>query len=767
MNLKAKTSVIIAITIGLFLFFLVTGVRSSMLEQAKEADRLLVEQNAERVFQYFNNEWNLLSRLTLEWAIRDDTYHFITDENTQYADAILSNETLKNIQVDFMIFLKPNFDFFYQKGFSVSGGKEIFLPNDFYRDIVKHFDQKNRIDDTDMMTTVFGPALISVQTVYPSNHRGSRGGYIIMGKMIDDYFIEQMNESLGVNLRYALALHPAQTKGQVDIEVIDEQKIETTVFTYPLTSNVYNSFSFTSDRSIFQDKKKIFNLYAIYIVIFTLLMAVILIISLDSMIVSRIKKLADSLKTIREKKDITTRVQVDVKKTDEITNLQISLNQMLQALEDSQKDLIYQSQHHDITQLPNREALQDYFKIISNKHHGISCLNINLDGFKRINDSQGALFGNDLLKMVGRRMQGFSREHGGSIFHLGGDEFMMIIHSTDQSWLQEQAEQLLENIRTPFALHGRKIYLTGSIGIASLPAGNTNFIKFIQDAGIAIGEAKGKGKNRFVFFEDIKNKSLYLHILDMENDLRRAIEKSEFILHFQPIFNNRADKIEIVEVLLRWDSPTKGIVPPGEFIPVAEALNLMPEIGLWVLEESMKTVKQWNDGRAENIGVSVNVSKSQIRDSTLVQRIEQLMKENEFPPSLLHIELTESDVNDEIAQVITFSNSLRKLGVKVALDDFGVGTSSLTYLREMPIDIVKIDRDFIKKIPEDEFSAALLSGMYDIFENLGYDIVTEGVENHEQLQFIQANSKSKIQGFLLGRPVPAKEMEVKCGKMNL
>ena len=325
--------------------------------------------------------------------------------------------------------------------------------------------------------------------------------------------------------------------------------------------------------------------------------------------------------------------------------------------------------------------------------------------------------------------------------------------------MNEVAKELLEDNQKPFNVEGIDYYLNSSIGISSLAANDISFSKMVQESGIAMGESKRMGENQYIHFTDIEKRSLYLSILDMEKDLRYAIDNDELIIHFQPIFNHSGESIETVEALIRWQSPKKGLISPGEFIPVAEALNLMPKIGLWVLNESVKVVKKWNHTFSSHVGVAVNVSKSQIREVEFVDQVEQILKENDFPPSLLQIELTESDVFDELEEIIQFCKKLRKLGVKVALDDFGVGTSSLTYLRELPIDIVKIDREFIKKIPTDYFSEVLLSSMYEIFNSLGLKVVTEGVENIDQFQYIKACSKSKIQGFLLSSPLSIKVFE--------
>jgi len=283
----------------------------------------------------------------------------------------------------------------------------------------------------------------------------------------------------------------------------------------------------------------------------------------------------------------------------------------------------------------------------------------------------------------------------------------------------------------------------------------------LQHADIAMYEAKRKGKNQFVFYGDLEGDIEYKNILNLENDLKYALKQGELYLDYQPVYSPDGLQLIGVEGLLRWNHPTKGLIPPNIFIPIAEYGNFICDIGEWVLEQSIKQVVQWREAGLGSIGVAINVSKQQMKQKDrFIWKMDRWLKEYDLSPSELQIEITESDIFYFDNEVREFAHELIKRGVRVALDDFGVGTSTLFNLKQLPVNVVKIDRSFVRNVPDEPFDSQLLTGIYQVLDDLGFEVITEGVETEEQAQFIRANSHSKMQGYYYSRPIKPSQVEL-------
>ena len=304
-----------------------------------------------------------------------------------------------------------------------TAGIEGMLHSDYLSNqIVEHFKQNNRVNNVDLMETILGDALIAMESVNFSESKGKNGGYLIMGRMLDDAFMSKMGRNLSLNLELTKAESPMKNSRQIEVEIIDENLLEATVNTYPISSGNIYRFSMIGERELYMDKKKDSVTYMLYLIAFGLFFMLILHVSLDRLIVSRIGKLA---KNFGEQRSFSSRIQVDKGYLDEITNLQLSMNDVLDSLQKHRDKLAFQSQHHFLSNLPNRVSLQKYFNQMVS-HSGVSLLFVNLDGIKRVNDSEGILLGDELIRLAAKRMHKFSLMHGGYIAHLTGDEFFIL-----------------------------------------------------------------------------------------------------------------------------------------------------------------------------------------------------------------------------------------------------------------------------------------------------------------------------------------------------
>jgi len=346
-----------------------------------------------------------------------------------------------------------------------------------------------------------------------------------------------------------------------------------------------------------------------------------------------------------------------------------------------------------------------------------------------------------------------------TVARMGGDEFTLLLQprATRVMALNRAvgvAEQILASLVQPFVLESREFFVTASIGIALSPQDGNELSQLMKNADTAMYHAKERGKNNFQFYQADMNASA-LERLELESDLRHALEQQEFILYYQPQFSGDGKRLTGVEALLRWNHPRRGLVPPGDFIPVLEELGLVVDVGDWVLAESCRQLKRWHQEKVRVPKVSVNISARQFSDGQLGTRIASILKETGLSPACLELELTESILMREVSEALQILASLKNLGLSIAVDDFGTGYSSLNYLKQFPIDVLKIDRTFVDGLPSGEQDAQIVRAIIAMAHSLNLAVIAEGVETHEQLEFLREHGCDEIQGYLFGRPMPA------------
>ncbi len=415
-----------------------------------------------------------------------------------------------------------------------------------------------------------------------------------------------------------------------------------------------------------------------------------------------------------------------------------------------------------LTMLPNRTLFQDrlYNALLhaERNQQWVALMFLDLDRFKPINDSLGHAAGDRMLKEVAQRLLGCVSEDN-TVARMGGDEFTLLLQSrsTREGALNQAihvAEQILTRLAQPFILEGREFFISASIGIALSPQDGQELSQLMKNADTAMYHAKERGKNNFKFYQAEMNASA-LERLELESDLRHALEQGQFLLHYQPQFNGDGTRLTGAEALLRWQHPTRGLVAPGEFIGVLEELGLVVEVGDWVLAEACRQFMVWQRGEVRLPKISVNLSARQFSTGQLDQRVAQTISASGIAPASLELELTESILMVDIEQALHTLARLKRLGVSIAIDDFGTGYSSLNYLKQFPIDVLKIDRSFVDGLPDGEQDAQIASAIIAMAHSLKLAVIAEGVETQAQLDFLRDQGCDEIQGYLLGKPMPA------------
>ncbi len=412
--------------------------------------------------------------------------------------------------------------------------------------------------------------------------------------------------------------------------------------------------------------------------------------------------------------------------------------------------------HYDpLTHLPNRllalSRLEHAIEQAERDRHGLGVIYLDLDHFKTINDSLGHPVGDQVLQLVAQRLKERLRGRD-TLARLGGDEFLVILeHMEIPDEAARVGQCILDMLHQPLSLaDGREIYLGGSLGISLYPEDGETPHDLIQHADTALYQAKKQGRDTFCFYTAELSQQVRQR-LSMETQMRRALEKGEFSLHYQPQVDIRSGRVNGVEALMRWESPELGRIPPAEFIPVAEQSGLILPMGAWALAEACRQNKVWQDEGLSPLVMAVNVSVRQFKSQDLVSVVEQALQQSGLAPHYLEIELTESAFLEDAEDAIATSHRLHQLGVKLSLDDFGTGYSSLAYLSRFPFDKIKIDQSFVQDIASNPTNAAIANATIALAESLHMTVLAEGVETESQLNFLRQRGCASMQGFLFSR----------------
>jgi diguanylate cyclase (GGDEF)-like protein/PAS domain S-box-containing protein len=424
--------------------------------------------------------------------------------------------------------------------------------------------------------------------------------------------------------------------------------------------------------------------------------------------------------------------------------------------EDQIKNLAY---HDALTGLPNRLLFTDRLSLAVSqaaRHHGhLAVLFLDMDRFKVINDSLGHSLGDRLLQGVAERLMACVRE-ADTVARLGGDEFTLLLpgiaHPAD---VARVAEKILEALKGPFKLEGRELYCTASMGISLFPEDGADAETLVKNADTAMYRAKEQGRDNYQLYTPAMNASA-IERLQLESELRRALARNELEIHYQPVLDLATGRVYGVEALLRWQHPERGVVGPSEFISLAEVTGLAVPMSEWILRTACAQARAWHATHPKLI-VAVNLSARQFQQPDLVDLVKSALEETGLPARCLDLEITETNAMQNAEATIAVLRELKALGVRVSIDDFGIGYSSLSYLKRLPIDTLKIDQSFVRDITTDPDDAAIATAVIALAHTLKLRVVAEGVENEEQLAFLTARSCDRMQGYLFSHPLPARE----------
>jgi diguanylate cyclase (GGDEF)-like protein len=481
--------------------------------------------------------------------------------------------------------------------------------------------------------------------------------------------------------------------------------------------------------------------------------------------------------------DLTSRLALGGR--NEFAALAVALNSMAETLErditerkQAESQIRFLAYYDGLTGLPNRTFFKELLKreLTSAQRYNlmVALLYLDLDDFKRINDTLGHDMGDILLQAVSKRISGamrtsdhLARSVEGDdtvVSRLGGDEFVILLHHLNKTYdAGKVAYRILSEISKPFELNGSEVFITASMGISLYPSGGENTDDLFKNADTAMYHAKAKGKNNYQFYSEAMNAAA-LEVLNMERDLHRALERKEFMAYYQPKVAVSSRKIAGMEALIRWKHKEKGIVSPVEFIPLAEETGLIIPIGEWILFAACQQTKTWQEQGYKIGNIAVNLSARQFAQKNLPGMVERVLNETALFPGHLQLEITESTAMYNPEESIAMLRKLKNIGVQISVDDFGTAYSSLNYLRKLPADSLKIDRSFVIHSATNAADAAIIKGIIALAHSLNLKVIAEGVETEEQFAFLRSVECDEVQGYLFSKPLPAEEFSMLLAK---
>ena len=467
-------------------------------------------------------------------------------------------------------------------------------------------------------------------------------------------------------------------------------------------------------------------------------------------------------------------VPIDTSSTDEIGDLAKTFREMGENLDHYHKQVNYVAYHDSLTGLPNRLMFTEYLNRAAAEARSngeeLSVLFLDLDNFKRINDTMGHLAGDLLLKIVANRLNRCVRrtdfvarpvqeDASQIVARLAGDEFIILLPRTaGAAFAQNVAGRILKVLAEPFVVEQQELYISSSIGIAIFPTDGENADELLKSADIAMYHAKKQGRNNYQYFSSKLNKEA-VQKLRIESKLRRALENNALELFYQPQVNTATGRIIGVEALLRWQDAELGQISPNVFVPIAEEYGLIVSISEWVIREACRQAQVWCTAYDDPVNMSINVSGIHFNNHGLEQVITRVLKEYRLDPSHVELELTETAILQDPDLAVKTLRSLKKMGLKISLDDFGTGYSSLSYIMKLPIDKLKIDQSFVRHLEKGTDGSAIVSAIIAMAHTLGLTVIAEGVEDAAQLQILRAMQCDIVQGYYLARPMPAHAFE--------
>lgn len=811
--MKLRNKVLIAISLAwlIFLGLTYTGSKVFLLQSFLKLEQDRANGDLGRVDQALDQINYSLYTFTSDWSHWTDLYEFMQGKKPEFIPNNINMTAFVNSHINLFSYWKLDGKLVIGSGIDTDKQKIIAFPKGLEKYIYpgsKLLD-RNKVDN-DLRGYILvssGIMLVASSAVTDGDMVLPPLGASIFGRNLDQALVDKIAETTKINLKLFL---PDQIEKSTTLKSHFKTIIEndTGHFSVPISSKLLNGytlikdidnkpigmFQMTTPRLIYATGVSAINYYLMTFLVLGILFSILMLWLLRVLIIKRLERLDNEVAMIGKNNAIDKRVAVTG--SDELSSVSTEINSMLDIIQAShdqlesrvrerthelqktniqlqqeiterksvERELVIHKEHlvrlahyDNLTSLPNRvffnEILNKAINHAKRNNKALAVLFVDLDRFKNINDALGHTTGDLVLKEMGTRFSSILRA-GDIVARLGGDEFIILLNDIGHSkFAAPIAEKILKACEQPMKIETHEFFLTASIGISVYPDDGKSLEDLQKNADMAMYKAKRSGGDTYQYYSAEMDTAATEHI-KLEVSLRKAIQNKEFVLYYQPQLDLRDGKIKRVEALIRWEHPEHGLISPAKFIPLAEETGLIMPIGEWALHEACQAAKRWQTQGFEPVGVAVNISPKQFRHQDVAQIVTDALKESMLDAKYLEVEITETAVMDDVEGAISKLKAIHTMGVHISVDDFGTGYTSINYLRQFPVNVLKIDQTFIKGIPHDPNDIAITSAVIALGHNLGLEIIAEGVETAEQMQYLAEHNCDSIQGYFLSRPLP-------------
>lgn len=807
--MKVRTRLLLAM--ALTMAFAVLSVRfisgDAMLHGFSTLDETRARADVAKVDQALRGMVTELDRKSVDWASWDDTYAYVQDRNPGYIQSNISTESFRNLGVDMLLILDKSQNEVYSFSAPSIDDRKRLDAGDLWKTLVRH-GYLSRIPElsagkSGIAMVGASPVLVSIRPIRDTNEKLPSRGWLVFARYLKAPALDDLRritrQDVGIQVfsfqdPEAKSLASSLIGGQ---SAVIRVRDNVTAEGFSLVRDIHGSpailLKTALRRSTYVFGMGVVDSIMIQLVGLGAAFSVVIFFIFEKFALARLRSLGRQVAAVGNDASGT---RVCLQGGDELTDLAGHINEMLAKIDASAaelrasqeklrthnenlevlvqertREIEHQAFHDKLTNLPNRSLFMDrlHFALAKARRSGLgtAVLFIDLDNFKLVNDSLGHDVGDLLLTEVADRFV-CSVRPGDTVARLGGDEFTVLLEDlANVEEASEVAKRLLQGLKKPINLGTRETFACASIGLAYSDDHAIGGDKFLKNADTAMYRAKAAGKSSYVIFDD----SMHDHAmerLEMETDLRRALENDEIFVAFQPIVNLQTGMAIEAEALARWKHPSKGLISPNQFIPIAEDTGLIVPIGYWILEQACTQGQKWRLGSGgPDFVMSVNLSGKQLQRDDVLGRVRGILERTQLPPQNLKLEITESVLMEDRIDVAMKLQGLKEMGIKLALDDFGTGYSSLSTLQAFPIDTLKVDRGFISLLGLEEGSMAIVQAIVALAGTMKMSVTGEGVETHPQEKIIRELGVETVQGFLYDQPLRADEFEARMNDGSL
>jgi diguanylate cyclase (GGDEF)-like protein len=823
MKLRNKVLIGIGLVWIAFLALTYAGSNIFLIRSFLQLENDRADRDLGRVDQALDQFDYSLYTYTSDWSHWNDLYEYMQGKNPSFVPNNLNMTAFVNSTINLMTYWDKEGKLAVGTAIDTDKSQYMGYPKGLEQYIYPGsllLDRKDVSKDVrGYVLTNKGVMMIAAVAITDGDKAQPPIGASIFGRLLSDKIVQKIEDTTKLSLKLYLVpdiqKNPALEKMLKIIstnksghfnEPINEKNLEGYSVIKDINNKPIAMFQMISPRLIYLTGVEAIHYYLISFVILGVLFSILMLWLLRILIIKRLEHLDKDVSEISEKNELSRRV--DARGSDELSSVSIRINHMLTIIEAAQlklehrvkertqelqktnvqlqqeiierksveKELIIHKEHlvrlahyDSLTSLPNRvffnEMLNKALNTAQRHKKTLAILFIDLDRFKNINDALGHRMGDLVLKEIAKRCSTVLRA-GDVLARLGGDEFILLVNDIPHAkYASPVAEKILKLCAEPVKIETHEFFITTSIGICIFPGDGESLEDLLKNADMAMYKAKRAGGGIFQYYTKEMNLEAHEHI-KLEGALRKAINNNEFILYYQPKLNLVDGNMMGVEALIRWDSPELGMVSPMKFIPLAEETGLIMQIGEWALREACRANKSWQDQGYSPISTAVNLSPKQFRHQDIAQLVKNILAETKLSPEYLELEITETAVMDNVDTAINRLNDISNMGVKITIDDFGTGYTSISYLKQFPVSVLKIDQSFIKGVPENQDDVAITTAVIALAHSLNMKVVAEGVETPEQMQYLADHDCDMVQGYYLSRPLPETKILLQLTKID-